>query len=109
MKRNKLKFIPVTGSCEQTLELNPIPVAGSCEPTVELKFLPPVTLSYESTLELKPIPVTVNAEEAGEAGKGTVKRMTRAVRTARQKKGAAAGAKARTLSAKKAKAKRKGA
>jgi hypothetical protein len=77
----------------------------NCEPTVGLRFMPPVTLSYESTLELKPIPVTVGAENAGDAGEGAIRRLTKAVRTARAKK-AKASAKVR---AKKAKARKKGA
>jgi hypothetical protein len=81
-------------------------VTVSSTPMVELKFMPLVTLSYESTLELKPIPVTVSTENAGEAGEGAVKRMTKAVRTARAKKAVAASAKVRSRKVK-AKAKRK--
>jgi hypothetical protein len=108
MKRKKPKSIPWTMNCEPMIELKPVPLTGSLEPTPELKFLPPVTLSYESTLGLKPIPVTLSSEDAGKAGKGAVKRMTKAVRTVRPKK-AVASAKVRSLGAKKARVKRKGA
>jgi hypothetical protein len=67
--------------------------------------MPPVTLSYESPLELKPVPPTVSTENAGEAGEGAVRRMTKAVRTAHAKKVGAASAKVR---AEKAKARKKG-
>ena len=99
MKRKKPKSIPMIVSCEPTLELKPIPVAVSCKPTPGPKFMPPVTLSYESTLDLKPIPVTVSTENAGEAGEGAVRRMTKAVRTAGAKKATAASAKVRTAKA----------
>ena len=106
MKRKKPKSIPMTVSCEPTLELKPIPVAVSCKPTPGPKFMPPVTLSYESTLDLKPIPVTVSTENAGEAGEGAVRRTTKAVRTARAKKAAPSSAKVRSLRTKKGRRKK---
>ena len=109
MKRKEPKPIPVTVSSKLMPELKFMPVTVSSKLMPDLKFMPPVTLSYESTLELTPIPVTLGTAKAGGAGKGTVRGMTKAVRTDRPKRAAAASARVRSAKTrtKKAKAERK--